>query len=448
MIVTARAMLRSMRRVALALAAVAAPATAQQVVDGMQVIPVDRVVAVVANKPILWSEVLERVNLARAQGLQIPRDSAGQISVARELLGQLVDEEVLLAVAADFKLTVAETDVSPRVDQQIEQIRSQFPSENDFREALRREGFGTPEEYRKRTIEQAQRDEMQRKALDTLRALGRLAPVNITEREVAEAFERLKARLGPRPAMVAFRQVVVAPRARPEAFAAARARIDSLRALLEAGASFDSLARAVSMDPASAAQGGDLGWNRRGRMVQAFDQMMFALAPGRISPIVETEYGYHVLRVDRIRAGEVQARHILIRPAVDEGDAERAKVRADSARVLWMTGTSFDTVVARYHDPAEEKSIPDGVPIDSLPPEYRVALRAVPTDGYSEVFAIPDPASGLRKYIIAHVTSAKPAGEWTLDEYQERVRRQLQEERSTRRTLDNLRRDYYVSLRL
>lgn len=426
----------------------AAPLGAQQLQDGTRLYPVDRVVAVVGQKPILWSEVLERISIARSQGLEIPRDTAGQMRVAREILDQLVDEEVLLAVAADFKLEAPETEVIARVDQQIDQVRSQFPSDAEFREALRREGFGTPEEYRKRTIEQAQRDERQRKAVDTLRALGRMAPVNVTEREVAEAFERFKSRLGPRPALVAFRQVVVTPRAREAARAAARARIDSIRAQLEAGADFDSLARAVSMDQGSAQQGGDLGWNRRGRMVQAFENMMFALAPGRISPVVETEYGFHVIRVDRIRAGEVRARHILIMPEVDAVDGAAARARADSALALWRNGMPFDTVIARFHDPSEERSFPEGFPVDSLPPEYRVALRNVPEGQFSEVFELPVPGSAQSKYAVAHVTMSKPAGEWSLSDYQERIRQQLQQERSMRRTLDNLRREYYVSIRL
>lgn len=425
----------------------AAPVAAQQTMPGMRIVPIDRVVAVVATKPILWSEVLERINAARASGMQLPSDSAGQYAVARQMLEQLVDEEVLVAVATDYKLEVPETEVTGKVEQQLDQARAQFATEAEFREALRREGFGTPEEYRKRSIEQAQRDERQRKALDTLRALGRLAPVNVTEREVAEAFDRLKARLGPRPAMVAFRQIVISPRPRADNMVKARARIDSIHAQLIAGADFDSLARAVSMD-GSAVQGGDLGWNRRGRMVQAFDDMMFALLPGRISPVVETEFGYHVMRVDRVRAGEVRARHILIRPALDETDASEAKARADSALALWKSGMPYDTLVAKFHDRSEERSIPDGVPVDSLPPEYRVALRPLGDRAFTDVFTIPDPSTELRKYIFAQVTTAKAAGEWTLDEYQERVRQQLREERSTRRTLDILRREYYVSLRL
>lgn len=435
------------RRILLALSFLATPAVAQEGAGSFRMVDVDRIVAIVAKKPILMSEVLERVNMARARGMQIPRDSAGQMALARDLLEQLVDEEVLVAVANDYAITVNEAEVASVVDRSLQDIRSRFPSETEFREALVREGFGTPEEYRKRSIEQAQREKLQGKALDTLRALGRLAPVNVTEREVQEAFERFRVQLGTRPATVAFRQIVVSAKAREENRVRARALTDSLRLALEAGAAFDSVARAFSQD-GSAAIGGDLGWARRGVMVPAFDQMMFALPPNRISPIVETEYGFHIIRVDRIRPGEVRARHILIRPTIDEADAEAARLRADSARVMWSGGAPFDSVVARFHDPSEERNIPDGIPVDSLPVEYRLAVRDKPQGSFTDVFSLPDPGTNLRKFAVAQITIAKPAGEWELDEFQERVRKQLREEKSNRRTLDTLRREYYVTLRL
>lgn len=426
------------------LALLATPAVAQ---EGLRLVDVDRVVAVVASKPILMSEVLERVNLARAQGLQVPRDSAGQMAVAKQMLEQLVDEEVLIAVANEFKLEVPETDVGAQVDRGIQQIRSRFNSEAEFRDALRREGYGTPEEYRKRSIEQAQRDQLQTKALDTLRALGRLAPVNVTEREVQEAFERFKSQLGARPAMVSFRQIVTSARPSEANREKARLLADSLRRALDAGADFDSVARAYSAD-GSASTGGDLGWARRGQMVPEFDQMIFALVPGRISPVVETVYGFHVIRVDRVRPGEVRARHVLIRPTMEQADADIAKAKADTVLALWKSGVAYDSLVARFHDKNEERTIPDGVPIDSLPVEYRLALRNKASGAFTDVFGLPDPGTGLRKFAVAQVIAAKPAGEWSLDEYQERVRSQLKQEKSTRRTLDILRREYYVDVRL
>lgn len=439
-----------MRRPLFALLLAAAPLAAQEGLPAgpLRTIEVDRIVAVVGTAPILFSEVLEQINVARARGMQIPADSMGQLRIAREFLSQIVDEEVMVAVAKDYKIEVADGDVSAQVERQIDGVRGRFASEEQFLTALRREGFGSPDQWRRQAMERAKREEMISRARDSLKAKGRLAPANVTEREVTEAFERARTELPRRLATVAFRQLVVTPRARQASRLAAQLRLDSLRVKLEAGADFDSMARAVSMDPGSAAQGGDLGWNRRGAMVPEFDRMMFALNVGRISPIVETSYGFHIIRVDRVRSSEVRARHILIRPEIDSTDVAQAKARADSALAMWKAGVPFDSLTRRFHDQAEERTLPEGYPRDSLPAEYRVALQGVPLNGFTPVFALPIPGASVNKWAVAQVTSIKDAGEYTLEEYQERIRQQLREEKSLRRTLDNLRREYYVSLRL
>jgi peptidyl-prolyl cis-trans isomerase SurA len=247
---------------------------------------------------------------------------------------------------------------------------------------------------------------------------------------------------------VGFRQIVVKIRPRAENVDRARRLTDSLRNELERGANFDSLAMKYSQDEGSAVRGGDLDWQRRGVMVPEFERMMFALLPGRISPLVQTQFGFHVIRVDRVRAGEVRARHILIKPDVDSTDLLNARAVADTVLDLWKKGTPYDTLLARYHDFDEERSIPEGIPRDSLPAEYRVALRNVPVNGFSPIFALPDRSSGYNKWTIAQVLVSKPEGRFTLEEYQENIRKQLKEEKSIRRTLDNLRREMYVSLRI
>ncbi len=445
-------MIRTMRRVACVVAGAAAlamPAGAQQVPTAMKGIEVDRIVGVVGTHPILFSEVLEAINFARAGGMQLPADSAGQIRVAREFLGRIVDKEVLITVATDYKIEVTESDVSSSVERDLDRARAQFRSDAEFRTALQREGFGTPEEYRKKAVESAIRDEQQRRAVDSLKAKGRLAPANVTEQEVREAFEKVRTEMAPRPASVSFRQIVVKLTPRAASIDRARTLADSLRLLLEAGADFDSLARRFSMDEGSAAKGGDLDWQRRGVMVAEFERWMFGLQPNRISPLVETEYGFHIIRVDRVRAAEVRARHILIKPAVDSVDVANARLRADSVLAIWQQGTvAYDTLVKKYHDRDEERTIPDGVPRDSLPAEYRVALRDVPANGLSAVFALPDRRNGLNKWAVVQVLGLKAAGVVTLEEFQENIRKQLREEKSIRRTLDNLRREIYVSLRL
>lgn len=445
-----RSMSRAGRRLAImaGVAATLATSAAAQTPAAQRGIEVDRIVGVVGKHPILFSEVLEAINFARAGGMQLPPDSAGQIRVAREFLGRIVDKEVLIVVAGEYKIEVSESDISKTVERDFDRARGQFRTEAEFRAALQQEGFGTPEEYRKKAVEAAIRDEQQRRAIDSLKAKGRLAPANVTEQEVAAAFERMRSEMPPRPAMVSFRQIVVKLTPRADNVARARTLADSIRLELEKGANFDSAARRFSMDEGSGAKGGDLDWVRRGVMVPEFERWMFALAPGRLSPLVETEYGFHIIRVDRVRAAEVRARHILIKPAADSVDVATARLRGDSVLALWKGGMAYDTLVKRYHDVEEERAIPDGVPRDSLPAEYRVAVKDLPVNGLTSVFALPDRRTGLNKWAIVQVLGFKAAGVVTLEEFQENIRKQLREEKSIRRTLDNLRREIYVSLRL
>src|SRR5690606_24273692 len=129
--------------------------------------------------------------------------------------------------------------------------------------------------------------------------------------------------------LVGFRQIIVTPDATPAAKAVAKAKADSVRAEIANGANFEEVAKRESMD-GSAQLGGDLGWIRRGKTVPEFERWIFSLPPGQLSPVVETSFGYHVIRVDRVQPSEVKARHVLIMAKVDSADLVRARAEADS----------------------------------------------------------------------------------------------------------------------
>jgi len=266
---------------------------------------------------------------------------------------------------------------------------------------------------------------------------------------VTEAYEKNKAGLPRKEARVGLRQIVLATKPSEASRKKSRAKIDSLRAALELHPEdFESMAKKESMDPVSRELGGDLGWNRRGRMVPEFDRMMFALNPGVISPVVETSFGYHIIRVDRVQPAEVKARHILIAWSLDSADETRARAQADSIAAAWRKGASFDSLSVRFHDLAggEEKTIPE-YPRDSLPEAYRNALEGKKLNEILDPFPVPSGTPGISKFVIAQITMLGDAGEYTLDEMRERIRSQLSEERSMRRLIDTLKKQTYISVR-
>lgn len=414
------------------------------------VISLDRIVAVVGVQPITQYDVQERMlQLQQQPGFQPPRNAEEFDRLAREVVGQLVDEELLVQKAELLKVEITDADLTPIVDQQIRDVRGRFASDAEFRAELQRAGLGTPEEYRRFLMDQLRRNELQRRVIEKLRQEGKIPPVNVTEAEVEEAFNRSRANLPRRPATVTFRQIVVAPKPDSVSREIARVRAESLLAEIRAGAEFERVARRESADSVSREQGGDLGWNRRGRMVPEFERWMFALRPGAMSPVIETVHGFHIVRVDRVQPGEVKSRHILIRPDIDSADVARARVEADSVARQWASGVAFDSLTRRHHDYAsgEETSILTPIPSDSgLPPSYRDAFSGKKGNDIV-TFAIPGLA-GNPKFVVAQLITVDAGGEYTLADLRERVRAQLVEEGSIRRFLDGLRKEMYVSIRL
>jgi peptidyl-prolyl cis-trans isomerase SurA len=426
----------------------------RQLYPTLTTVPLDRIAAIVGDSPILWSDVLERVNVERAQGLDVPSDSVGQMMLARTVVNELINEELLVQKAKELKVEVGDEDVTPAADAQIKNVRSRFSSDAELRNALKQAGFGNTEEYRKTLIEQNKRGELQRKVIQKLKEDGRLIPVGVTEKDISQAFDSLssKSKLPKRPATVTFRQIVIAPKPTPTDKAAARAKADSvlaeLRRIGPSAENFAQMAKRESMDQVTKEQGGDLGWYRRGFMVPEFDRWMFALPPGQLSPVIETVFGYHIIRVDRRKPAEVDARHILIRWKIDSGDVLAAHQRADSLLAAWKAGANFDTLVIRYHDTNEEKGSLQPFPRDSLPASYSTAFAGKGANDYAGPFTIVDRGTGHPKFVIAQILTSDAGGSYTVSDWSDRIRAQLADERAIGRLLESLRKETYVQVRI
>ena len=425
-------------------AQVPTPARPSASKGGPPVVAVDRVIAVAGEHAILWSEVLEEYNTRRAQGMPIPTDSVEHRKLIERMIDELIDAELLVQKAAVEKVEVVDGDVLPEVEGQLKKVREQFKSDQEFRQALAGAGFGTPEEYKKTLIDAQKRSQVQRKLIEKMKGDGKLVRAVVSEADVITMYETNRNTLPKRPAQVTFRQVVISPSASPAAKAKAKAHIDSLLVELQRGGNFELVAKRESMDPSNKETGGDLGWNRRGVMVPEFDRMMFALPPGVLSPIVETNFGYHIIRVDKIQPAEVKARHILIVPALDSLDEQRAHRLADSVAAAWRAGSRFDTLSTKFHDPDEVKAFNDPFPKKDLPAPYVEALKDLKVNAISAPFAIENQRRGTKKFVVLQLLSTQDEGMYSVGEMRARIRSQLVEERSMRRFIDGLRAATFV----
>ena len=413
--------------------------------------PVDRIVAVVGNDPIMESEVAEAIIQRRQRDstFAVPTDSAGWAQLQGTIINGLIDERLLLQKAKDEGLSLPDSVLAPAVERQIAGIRAQF-SDAQYRAELAKAGLGTPAEYRQLLMEQLRNNQLQQEVTAKLQRDGKILPVAVSDAEVEKAFQGIKGNLPHRPATFTWHQIVINPQPSPAEAAAAIARADSIRTELVAGADFARVAKRESADSATRSVGGDLGWARRGsQFVPSFDQWLFAMEPGKISPVFRTPYGYHILRVDRVNGPERKSRHILIVPTIDSADLARTQALADSVKKMWEAGTPFDTLAKKYHDydSREETTVLTPYPFDSLPQTYQDAFAGL-KPGQIVVFKVPNNQHpGAPKFVVARVASYEPGGQSTLADVRNQLRKNLEQSASIRRYLDSLRKTNFVEIK-
>lgn len=422
-------------------------------------IRLDGIAAIVGDQVITMNDLRDAI-IAKIQRKEIeePKDSADAHAIERDVLSDMIQDELIVQKAKDLKITIADADISPQVDRQLKDTRAMFKNnEAEFRSELQRAALGTPEEFRRYLMEQYRRQFTRDRVMRKLTQDGKIIPVTVTDAEISAEFDKAKAFLPPKPASVTFKQIVLAPLPTAAAKEVARVRAESILAQIKGGADFEKIAKRESMDNESKDTGGDLGWIRRGTQLPEFERWLFgmgyqaALQPGQLSPVFETPYGFHIVRLDRAQPGEVKARHILVSAKIDSADVERTRALADSVAKVWQSGVPFDSLAKKYHDYAgrEETSILTPFWRDSLPQTYQKGFEDKKA-GDIVSFQIAGSAKrpDIPKFVIAQLLSVDEGGERTLNEMREAVRSELAQRGGVRRYIDQLKKQTFVQVKL
>jgi peptidyl-prolyl cis-trans isomerase C len=249
-----------------------------------------QVLAKIGDQPIGREELENAVKEAEAHaGRTVP--PAERDSVYRSLLDRVILFRLLSAEAKVRGITVTPQEVTERMGQ----IKQQFPSEAEFQKELAKRHTTVAQ------LEEEQRGDLLRAKTVEAEVAPRLA---VTEQEM-DAFYKSNPEQFKEPESVRASHILfgVAKDAPPAAKAATRTEAEGVLKRARAGEDFAALAKQYSKDPGSAAVGGDLNYFPHGQMVPAFDAAAFALKPGEISNLVETEFGFHIIKLTDRRAG-------------------------------------------------------------------------------------------------------------------------------------------------
>lgn len=302
---------------------------------------IDKIAAVVDNEIILKSEVDFRAAMEAAQRNLDPNDS----KLRETILNQLIEEKLLYAQADLDSITVKDEQVTETLDNQIRYMTQQYGSQERIEQI-----YGMPIEKIKRNL----RDDTRKSLMAQMVQQKKFGDLQVSRKEVEEFFDQYKDSLGVVPEKYDVSHIFQNPktgeRIKKKAHDLAVMILDSLKK----GADFGELAKKYSDDPGSAAQGGDLGFAKRGVFLPEFEATAFALAPGQISGIIETQFGYHIIQLLERRGESVHARHILIKPkADDQADLKAIEFLSDLRDSIMKGVNTFEYYAKKYSDDKE-----------------------------------------------------------------------------------------------
>ena len=222
-------------------------------------------------------------NLEQRAGGPVPAEQRDRIY--RGGIDQLVGYKLLVQEAKARKIDVADAEVNAKIDE----VKKQFPSEDLFMQTLIE---------RKLSIDQMKADAKRDIAIARLIDTEIASKVALKPAQVEDFYKNNQEKFK-QPESVRASHILIAFPEGADAAAKAQAKAKAQKVLkdVKAGKDFAALAREHSQDPGSAQNGGDLGFFPQGQMVGPFNDVAFTLKPGATSDLVETQFGYHIIRV-------------------------------------------------------------------------------------------------------------------------------------------------------
>lgn len=365
--------------------------------------------------------------LGQIQQLYAEANTPENLSV--KSLDSMIEETLLLQLAEEYGVAVAPEEVQLDIERQFNYDRDAEPvptpdASQAITDTVPADSGLTEEEFNEQFTD----------FVDGLKSTGSLTEVEFRQWIAVSLLREKLLEAAPlefdtTQEQVQLKQILVniEPEQPPveEAEANALARIEEVRARIEAGESFEDVAIEVSEDPGSGANGGSLGWFGRGQMVPEFEEAAFALDVGELSEPIKTDFGYHLILVDEINTDEdqVNARHILIRSdaqpsaeAISAAEAAALQTALDAQSRI-AGGESFEDVageVSQDTATAELGGDLGWLPRGQLPAEVEEVAFSLGIDELSDPIKTP---SG---YYLIFVGDSDPEREVDEAEYANR----------------------------
>lgn len=343
---------------------------------------IDGVVAVVGDYVVLDSDIDKTFIELQAQGVEVKNINRC------EMLGKLLEDKLYAHQAIQDSIVVTDGEVNEFMNSQLDQMVEQVGSVEKVIKYYNKRNLEDFKTYFFDVVKMNKlTSQMQRKIVDE---------VEITPEEVRTFFTAIpKEDLPVFGAEMEVAQIVVKPAISQAEKQKVIDKLKELKKEVQEGASFFSRAVLYSEDPGSKSNGGYYKLTKKTQFVKEFKDVAFSLQEGEISDPFETEYGFHIIYLEKIRGQELDVRHILIAPKVTNEALADAKTKIETIRKRVVDGEiSFAEAARQYSDEKETRNS-GGILMNPRTMESRFELTKMDPALYSQVSELKDNAVSL-----------------------------------------------------
>lgn len=366
---------------------------------------VDGIAVIVGREIILRSEIEQYVQnyiLQNKIDVQAHPDIVNKLRA--KTIQSLIEQKLMLTQAEKDTVTIDPEVLDQRVDERIKYLVGRVGSEDALEKAFR---------SNMKKIKKDTRQIMQEQLLvEKVRQLH-FKDVKLSRREVEDFYKTYKDSLPTQNESVTISHILKNVRASDAAYKKAYEKISAIKEKLESGESFEELAKKYSQDPASAKQGGDLGFTSRGDFVPEYEEAAFALKEGEVSDIVQTQFGYHLIKLIERRGEKIRTRHILIMVNPTAEDEQRTIQELKDIREKAIAGAPFDSLALEYSDDEnvkKDKGMLGTFELDKMAiPQFKAVVSKL------KVGEISEPFKTDYGYHIVKLDKREPAHKFTLE---------------------------------
>ena len=335
---------------------------------------IDGVAAVIGDFVVLESDIDKQFTQLRVSGVSMENISKCQV------FGKLLEDKLYQHHAIQDSIEVNQAEIQSYVDQQVNAFAQQIGSMDKLLEYYKKD---SEQELRSEMFELNKNSELAKKMQQSI-----IEEIEITPEEVRQFFNSIPK--SDRPVFgteLRVSQIVVYPTVSQQEKQNVINRLKDFKAdVIDNGASFISKAVLYSEDPGSRTKGGKYSINRKNSpMVKRFNEVAFSLSEGEISEPFETEYGFFIIYLEKIRGQEYDIRTILLRPKFSQKEIQETKSRLVNVRERIVSGEiSFADAAIEASDEIETR-FDGGLLINPETQDYNFELTKMDPELYAQI---------------------------------------------------------------